>query len=208
MVFSKRLRKLAAEFRQQYLSSTDVADGTVRPADWRRLRAAEGSAIGGPYLAAHLRRLDFLRAHPDATPSIGSAASQLIRLSRSLGLSTVFLATDDPEAESQLTEQLLKAAGCRHPACSIRQLRRGRALTDGELAILDQIVGSHAAILLAAARPPSPTARRGALAVGFALVKYRCVLQRRRGRLRAGHLLGAAVRAEVHPDCENSREEL
>ncbi|PAA80316.1 hypothetical protein BOX15_Mlig023470g3 [Macrostomum lignano] len=144
MVFSKRLRKLAAEFRQQYLSSTDVADGTVRPADWRRLRAAEGSAIGGPYLAAHLRRLDFLRAHPDATPSIGSAASQLIRLSRSLGLSTVFLATDDPEAESQLTEQLLKAG-----AADIRLVRfansaAAESLTDGELAILDQIVGSHA----------------------------------------------------------------
>jgi peptide-O-fucosyltransferase len=36
MRFSSSLVKLAESFRAEYLSSTDAADGTIRPDDWTK----------------------------------------------------------------------------------------------------------------------------------------------------------------------------
>ena len=53
---------------------------------------------GGDFLAVHLRRQDYIRAHPAAVPSIVGAAQQISQLLKTTGLHTVFLATDAPES--------------------------------------------------------------------------------------------------------------
>lgn len=54
--------------------------------------------MGGPYIGVHWRRKDFVRAHVKDLPSIEGAAKQLATLADKLGLTTIFLATDAPEA--------------------------------------------------------------------------------------------------------------
>ena len=56
-----------------------------------------GEAKGGPYLAVHLRRRDFLRGHSADTPTIEEAANQIENVLVKLKLTTVFVATDAPK---------------------------------------------------------------------------------------------------------------
>lgn len=53
---------------------------------------------GGDFLAVHLRRRDYIHAHPNAVPSIAEAAYQISQVQKKTGLQTVFLATDAPES--------------------------------------------------------------------------------------------------------------
>ena len=55
-----------------------------------------GIALGGPYVAVHLRRRDFLYGHSGHVPSIEGAAHQLKRLLIRKNLTTLFVATDAP----------------------------------------------------------------------------------------------------------------
>ena len=55
-----------------------------------------GDAIGGPYLAAHIRRQDFARAHSADVPSLKNTALQLAKRLSALNLQTVYIATDAP----------------------------------------------------------------------------------------------------------------
>ncbi len=61
------------------------------------LQRKHGDALGGPYIATHLRRQDFLYGHRDDVPSIKGAAKQLKQLLKTAKLSRVFVATDAPE---------------------------------------------------------------------------------------------------------------
>ena len=70
--------------------------------DWTKNHKEEGSATGGPYLAVHLRRTDFLYAHPDGVPSLDNAIKQIKEILDKQKLDKVFLATDaDKEGEMQ-----------------------------------------------------------------------------------------------------------
>merc|ERR1712232_778365 len=60
---------------------------------------------GQPYLAAHCRRTDFLRARAKSTPDAASIADQLNELLQKYGLKQVFVATDAPH---DLREDLQK----------------------------------------------------------------------------------------------------
>lgn len=56
-----------------------------------------GDAKGGPYVAAHLRRADFLHARPNDVPSLEHTANQLKAVLDRQKLKTIFIATDAPK---------------------------------------------------------------------------------------------------------------
>ena len=97
MVFAKHLRKIGDKFRQEVLNSEDEKDSTVMKKDWRKNKKKEGSAVGGPYLAVHLRRADFLYARKDLLPTLDGAVKQIKTIMEKHKLDKVFLATDSPE---------------------------------------------------------------------------------------------------------------
>ena len=53
---------------------------------------------GGPFIAVHLRRRDYLVAHGDVVPSLEGVARQVNRLRSLLNIRHVFLATDAPRS--------------------------------------------------------------------------------------------------------------
>ncbi|XP_055327837.1 GDP-fucose protein O-fucosyltransferase 2-like isoform X2 [Paramacrobiotus metropolitanus] len=93
MRFSKRLINLGNEFRENNLNSSDERDITITPDSWEIQKSPV--AFGGPFVCAHLRRQDYLRAHADEVPSVREAALQLRKILRMQNISVVFLATDE-----------------------------------------------------------------------------------------------------------------
>jgi len=55
-----------------------------------------GDAVGGPYVAVHLRRRDFLYSHGDKVPSLKAAAQQIRSALARYNLTSVFVASDAP----------------------------------------------------------------------------------------------------------------
>ena len=102
-MFAKHLRDEGDKFRQEVLKSNDEKDATILNIDWTKNRKTEGSAKGGSYLAVHLRRADFLYAHPDAVPSLDNVVKQLRELLKKYNLDMVFLATDGDEKGNSST---------------------------------------------------------------------------------------------------------
>lgn len=88
------MRDEGDKFRREVLKSVDESDDTVMDADWRKNQKKEGSGKGGPYLAVHLRRADFLYAHPDKVPSLDNTVKQIQEILEKQNLKMVFLATD------------------------------------------------------------------------------------------------------------------
>ncbi|XP_043931925.1 GDP-fucose protein O-fucosyltransferase 2 isoform X2 [Protopterus annectens] len=105
MVFAKHLRAVGDEFRARDLNSTDEADKTVYNEDWTKMKVKLGTALGGPYLAVHLRRKDFIWGHRDDVPSLAEAISQIHSLLKQLQLQTVFVATDAVDEGTSLGHQ-------------------------------------------------------------------------------------------------------
>lgn len=66
------------------------------------LKVKHGYAKGGPYIAVHLRRRDFLYGHAEDVPSINRTAEQLLPLIEKYKVNKVFVATDAPE-EGKMT---------------------------------------------------------------------------------------------------------
>ena len=66
-----------------------------------------GSARGGPYLAVHLRRRDFVSGRSRSVPSLEAAARAIAAALESLGLDTVYLATDAPD-KGKLTARTVR----------------------------------------------------------------------------------------------------
>ncbi|KAF0289220.1 GDP-fucose protein O-fucosyltransferase 2 [Amphibalanus amphitrite] len=137
MRFARHLVEEAAALRRDLLASEDEEDGTRYTDDWRDMKVKAGSARGGPYLAVHLRRRDFVSGRPRSVPSLETAARAISATLRELGLETVYLATDAPDREVGRLRELLE------PFRLVRPPRR-RDLLAGEEAIIDQIVCSHA----------------------------------------------------------------
>lgn len=136
MRFSKELKRFAAVFRSKYLNSSDLADGTILPDDWEA-ETGKRTAKGGPYLSVHLRRRDFAIGRPKDVPNIEETASQIIELLKKLNLNVVFIATDATIKEYEELERLLSDY-------KVHRFIAVESLTDGAVAIIDQIICSHA----------------------------------------------------------------
>ena len=140
MRFAPHLVQIANEFRKLNLESTDEADRTNRPSEWEEEKE-QRQAKGGPYLAVHLRRKDFLWGRSKEVPDLQFAADQLEALMDENELKTIFVATDAPKPEfAELKTHLSKFKVIRfEPSASIKY-----EIKDGGIAIVDQIICSHA----------------------------------------------------------------
>jgi len=141
MRFSTHLVDIAREFRASHLNSTDENDGTVLPIDWTEEKPLS-NVKGGPYLAVHLRRNDFLWGRKDEVPTLEQAALQIKDLLKQLNLTKVYIATDAPNNEFVELFTMLDDFEVfhYHPSVQVRN-----EIKDGGVAIVDQIICSHAA---------------------------------------------------------------
>ncbi|XP_043280500.1 GDP-fucose protein O-fucosyltransferase 2 isoform X2 [Venturia canescens] len=140
MRYNELLYKTANEFRLKNLKSEDTKDKTPRIADWTEEKGHR-NAKGGPYLAVHLRRRDFLRGRAESVPSIPSAAEQLRKIMQELDLKILFIATDAVEDEYEALKNLLHDYEVyRYVPTEIEK----KKFKDGGVAIIDQIICSHA----------------------------------------------------------------
>ena len=139
MRFNLKLVKLANQFRNDYLNSNDENDRTLLGDDWTTtVRKYHGDALGGNYLSVHLRQGDFAKSRPNDTPTIKCAIQQIKFIMNKLSLTDVFIASDtDANGLVQLENGLNSA--------NIKLHRyKNNSLSDGQLAIVDQIIASHA----------------------------------------------------------------
>ena len=139
MVFSDQLKKEADKFRAEYLDSNDEKDGTVMPKDWREHDCKGKPPSGGPYIAAHLRRKDFLYARKDSVPSIAKTAEELKALMKQHNVDKVFVASDGTKEEMKELKSLLPEMIMYKPSKEQR-----KKFKMGGIAIIDQIICSHA----------------------------------------------------------------
>jgi len=79
----------ALGLRESMLFSTEIRE--------RAEHFRAGTLEGRPYLAAHCRRTDFLKARAKSTPSAEAIAGRLNALLSETGLDQVFVATDAPD---------------------------------------------------------------------------------------------------------------
>ncbi|UYV74450.1 POFUT2 [Cordylochernes scorpioides] len=107
MRLSPAIVAVGDDFRREHLNSTDVGDETLMEDDWVTARSFH-PALGGPYLAVHLRRQDFVSSRAAQVPSLAAAATQIDALLSKLGLNLVFIATDAPEEEFQELQSMVK----------------------------------------------------------------------------------------------------
>ena len=139
MIFSKQLRDEADKFRADVLDSTDEKDQTVMPKDWRDHTCKDKKPPGGPYIAAHLRRKDFLHARKDSVPSIPKVAEKLTKLMKEYDVQKVFIASDGTKEDMKKLKSLLPQMVMYEP--TNEQKKKYKM---GGLAIIDQIICSHA----------------------------------------------------------------
>ncbi|XP_055876927.1 GDP-fucose protein O-fucosyltransferase 2-like [Biomphalaria glabrata] len=141
MRFSKELRRIADDFRMFQLDSTDEQDMTMLEDDWTQMKRKPGDAIGGPYLAVHLRRADFAKVREKDVPSIKHAAKQLKKMCKKMELQKIFVATDATSEEfAELKGNLKDFSVYRYePTLEIK-----KKIKDGGVAIIDQWICAHA----------------------------------------------------------------
>ncbi|XP_047574161.1 GDP-fucose protein O-fucosyltransferase 2 isoform X2 [Lutra lutra] len=139
MVFAKHLRAVGDEFRSKYLNSTDEADRIPFQEDWTKMKVPLGSALGGPYLAVHLRRKDFIWGHREDVPSLDGAVKKIRSLMKTHQLDRVFVATDAVRTEHEELRRLLPEMVRFEPTWEELELYR-----DGGVAIIDQWICAHA----------------------------------------------------------------
>lgn len=139
MVFAKSLQQVASHFRKTNLNSMDAKDKTVMPTDWTKHSCDKHSALGGPYIAAHIRRKDFLYARKEYVPSLEKVAETLKAKMREYGVPKVFIASDGTEKEMKQLKLLLPEMVRFIPTSDQKKKYKM-----GGLAIVDQIICSHA----------------------------------------------------------------
>lgn len=137
LVFAKHLTAEGDKFRKEILKSEDNKDGTVMDEDWTKNHKKEGSATGGPYLAVHLRRADFLYAHPDDVPSLDNTIKQIKEILDKQKLDMVFLATDADKEEIDYLKNKLPLVKYDAPKKILQ------TYGDGGVAIIDQWICAH-----------------------------------------------------------------
>lgn len=99
-------------------------------------------AKGGNYLCAHLRRADFLHGREETTPSLRSAAAQIMHKLKELDLKTVFVSSDCTGQEYRNFKSFLS----RYRVTKFKPSSSDERdqLKPGGIAIVDQIICSHA----------------------------------------------------------------
>lgn len=141
MRFAKHLITEANQFRLEFLDSNDERDKTMLDEDWTIMKRNHGDALGGPYLAVHLRRGDFLVARPNSVPTIPFVAKTLRRLLEKLNLKTIFLSTDADYDDKQELKNILKDIKVISYEATKERIEKFK---DGGLAIIDQWICAHA----------------------------------------------------------------
>ncbi|KAG8197124.1 hypothetical protein JTE90_011287 [Oedothorax gibbosus] len=136
MVFSKKLLNIGDDFRKLYLNSTDEKDKTHLPESLTS--SIERKAVGGPYVAVHLRRRDFVQARPKDVPSIEFAAQQILKHMKRLNLETLFVATDALQSEFEELQRYIPNAKRFLP--NNKELKD---ILDGGVAVVDQWICAH-----------------------------------------------------------------
>lgn len=140
MRFAQHLVDIANTFRKERLQSSDEQEGIQRPNDWRK-ETLQVIAGGGPYLAVHLRRKDFLWGRSKEVPDLQFAAKQLEERMEKLQLKTIFIASDAPKPEfAELKTHLSQYKVLRFEPTPTMKFQ----IKDGGVAIVDQIICSHA----------------------------------------------------------------
>jgi len=147
MRFAANLIKVADEFRQTHLDSNDLADDTVvAGTNWEDHRPDRSGSRGGPYACVHLRRKDFVESRANQIPSLKGAAEQLKRKLAARGLNKLYVATDAPAREYRQLKSLIEEE--EEDGYSVFRFGPDAALKaelkDGGVAIVDQIICSHA----------------------------------------------------------------
>ncbi|XP_071071102.1 GDP-fucose protein O-fucosyltransferase 2 isoform X3 [Dasypus novemcinctus] len=110
MVFASHLRAVGDVFRKQHLNSTDQEDGVPFQEDWTKMKVKLGASRGGPYLAVHLRRKDFIWGHREDVPSLEGAARKIQSLMAAHQLAKVFVATDAVRQDAGLFTRVRPAS--------------------------------------------------------------------------------------------------
>ncbi|XP_071570352.1 GDP-fucose protein O-fucosyltransferase 2 isoform X3 [Temnothorax nylanderi] len=140
MRYNSELYDIAEKYRKTFLNSTNVNDNTERPADWTKEKNRR-NARGGPYLAVHLRRRDFIRAHKASVPTIMDTALQLQKRMDRLGLTLLFVATDAEQYEFEELKSYLPQYKVMKYVPSDYVINKFK---DGGVAVIDQIICSYA----------------------------------------------------------------
>ena len=140
MRFSSVLESVAAEFRLAQLESSEQHDNTVKAGDWTAVTSVERSQRGGNYACVHMRRGDFARSR-GGVPSVAWVGKQLVRRLADRKLDTLFVASDASEEEMATLRQTMTGVNIVRYTPSDRELA---LLKDGGVAIVDQIICSHA----------------------------------------------------------------
>lgn len=141
MRFSERLVRIASEYRQLRFDSNDTVDMVQRPTSWLDERPYR-TARGGAYVCAHIRRADFVYGREQTTPSLRSVATQIKRRLNDLHLDKVFIASDCSKHEYKDLKTFMRRANLYRFAPD--SFAERDALKDGGIAIVDQIICSHA----------------------------------------------------------------
>ncbi|XP_069121907.1 GDP-fucose protein O-fucosyltransferase 2-like isoform X2 [Argopecten irradians] len=141
MVYAKHLRDIGDNFREKYLGSTDKKDKTELD-DWTKMNKKHGDAKGGPYLAIHLRRKDYLYAHGNEIPSIQHVPGKVKPILKKHKLKKIFVATDAPDEEF---EYLKQEFGDKVKVYRFKPTpEEHEKYKDGGVAIIDQWICAHA----------------------------------------------------------------
>ncbi|XP_065365103.1 GDP-fucose protein O-fucosyltransferase 2 [Calliphora vicina] len=143
MRFADNLMKVAADFRMSNFDSNDNMDNVQRPPMWEyESPKHKGNALGGSYLCVHLRRGDFLYGREKTTPTLKSSALQIKYHLQNHNLTTVFLATDATAFEIKNLKSYIPRY--RIVRFSTENLYQKSLIKDGGIAIIDQLICSHA----------------------------------------------------------------
>ncbi|KAH8849327.1 GDP-fucose protein O-fucosyltransferase 2 [Schistosoma japonicum] len=165
ITLANHLRDIGDHYRGAYLHSYDVSDRTVPPlivehlgpgSGWLRSKWPLSPAVGGPYIAVHWRRGDFVTTSTTTTtttstsnrsPDSVSAAQQILDAIKIFNqyedrhIDTVYLATDTDKQELESLKSLLYPFQVFHFEPSESEwLSYG----PGGLALIDQWICAHA----------------------------------------------------------------
>lgn len=145
MRFASKLTKISDQFRKDNLDSNDVDDNTVMADKWEDQRPERSHKRGGPYACVHLRRKDFVHSRGHQIPSLKGAAEQLVKKLDKYKLNKLYVATDAPTGEyQQLKSHIRQLDGEVAVHRFVPEQDVKEDLKDGGVAIVDQIICSHA----------------------------------------------------------------
>ncbi|ODN02946.1 GDP-fucose protein O-fucosyltransferase 2 [Orchesella cincta] len=139
LVFASRLQQLALEFLKQNGLTPSINISFEGGTETSNNKSSTHLSIRREYLGTHLRRADFMLGRlASEIPSIPSTARQIIYKLKQLGLANVFIATDAAKMEViELKNQIQSEM----PGTTV-YFFRSEKISDGECAILDQIICS------------------------------------------------------------------